>query len=144
MADGTWTCIRNICAMIVEMTEEELEAQEIEAYIFELHDRIAELENENLSLTKKLEQKNDMIHLLESCVLGTYQTDAPQSTGEDVVDADADPKDEDELDEEERKRLSYKRIENMLAKKGMFTHPRVVEKLMSSKWASKLENPTQS
>jgi hypothetical protein len=36
--------------------------------------------------------------------------------------------------------ISYKKVENFLIKRGMFTHPKVVERLLNAGWGNMLEN----
>ena len=127
------------------MEEDEFDAKMIESYIFELNERISELETENESLKKALERKTDMVKLLEMCVLGEgdeivlpmpplppipsnietlISSEKPEMTPQEIA----------------QRLISYKKVENFLIKRGMFTHPKVVERLLNAGWGNMLEN----
>lgn len=132
------------------MEDDEFDAKMIESYIFELSERISELETENESLKKALERKIDMVKLLEMCVLGEGDEVVlpmpplpPLQNTDEAVNI---PEESNILlhqmtpQEIAQRLISYKKVENLLIKRGMFTHPKVVERLLNAGWGNSLEN----
>ncbi len=122
---------------------------DFESYLLEFNQKISFLSLENERLKKIIDQKNDVIHQLEDCILTTSEN--PSETPSEITletsieqestntsvkqiginkENQHEESNEEESNEHKEDHINYIQFEKYLFRKGLYRHPKMVQKYL--------------